>query len=140
MNILIVDDEKPARGELSYMLKQLESTATIFEARNGQEALHCVANHLVDVAFLDINMPGMSGLTLASALVERPAPPLMIFATTYDAHAVRAFELAALGYLVNLNHIAEVVPWFSGAYLLRMDDPARSEIPLSRQYAKDLSG
>lgn len=255
MQILIADDEKPARGELRYMLGQLAATAVYHEATNGQEALDWVANEPVDVVFLDINMPGVNGLAAAAAMSERPDPPLIVFATAYDAHAVRAFELAALdyvvkpfseqrlaqtmvrirqalaergtfeerqkalrgyletavtatdptpprltklwgsrdndtrvlvdyaaiawleadskkvylsttagekllvrhtlkelesrlephnfirihkAYLVNLNQIAEVIPWFSGTYQVRLADANRTEIPLSRQYAQTL--
>ncbi len=255
MHILIADDEKPARGELRYMLGQLAGTAVYHEATNGQEALDRVANEPIDVVFLDINMPGVNGLAAAATMSERPDPPLIVFATAYDAHAVRAFELAALdyvvkpfseqrlaqtmirirqalaerepfqerqaalreylaaasatsglaqprltklwgirendsrvlvdyadivwleadskkvyltntagerllvrhtlkalearlephdfsrihkAYLVNLNHIGEVVPWFSGTYQVRLTDANHTEIPLSRQYAQAL--
>lgn len=252
MKILIADDEKPARGELRYMLEQLASTATFFEARNGNEALEIVAQEPIDVVFLDINMPGVNGLAVASAIMEKPTtdtpPPIIVFATAYDAHAVKAFELSALdyvvkpfheprlaqtmirvrrrlaereerqsaqvamqsyvqgqtsglaklwgekenkncvlldysailwveaeakrvfvqsttgdklqvrytlkelearlaphgfmrvhkGYVVNLDYIAEVVPWFSGTYIIRMNDEAKSEVPMSRQYGKQL--
>ncbi|MBK7896306.1 MAG: response regulator transcription factor [Anaerolineaceae bacterium] len=252
MHILIADDEKPARGELRYMLGKLAGTAVYHEATNGQEALDWVAREPIDVVFLDINMPGVNGLAAAAAISERPDPPLIVFATAYDAHAVRAFELAALdyvvkpfseqrlaqtmirirqalsergsylerqtalrgylasatdaaqprlsklwavrdndtrvlvdyaeiawleadskkvylattagekllvrhtlkeletrlephnflrihkAYLVNLNQIAEVIPWFSGTYQVRLADANRTEIPLSRQYAQTL--
>ena len=100
MHILIVDDERPARGELLYMLQQLEAGAIYYEAQNGEEALRIVADAPIDVVFLDINMPGMSGLAVASVILERPQPPLIVFATAYDVHAVRAFQLAALDYVV----------------------------------------
>lgn len=256
MRILLADDERPARAELQFILEQIAANAEFAEAKNGQEVLDHVADHPVDVIFLDINMPGINGLSAASAIVEMPDPPLIVFATAYDSHAVRAFDLAALdyivkpysearlaqamvrirqaleqrtqrvqqqnalrsylhtatqtqspadpasgtlaklwaerenktavlvdyadilwieaaekrvfvqtsageklalrqtikeleprllthnivrvhkAYLVNLDHIAEVVPWFSGTYQLRMTDEANSEIPMSRQYAK----
>lgn len=262
MRILLADDERPARAELQFILEQMVSNAEFAEAKTGQEVLDHVGNHVgdhaVDVIFLDINMPGINGLAAAAALLERADPPLIIFATAYDSHAVRAFELAALdyivkpysearlaqavvrirraleqrehrvqqqdalrsylqaegqvgkqadessntltklwaerenktamlvgyadilwieavekkvfvqtkagaqlvlrqtlkeleprlqahnivrvhkAYLVNLDHIAEVVPWFSGTYQLRMADEANSEVPMSRQYAKVL--
>ena len=100
MRILIVDDERPSRGELRYILQQLAATAEIVEATNGHEALTAVARESLDVVFLDINMPGLNGLAAAAAIAERPDPPLIVFATAYDAHAVRAFELAALDYVV----------------------------------------
>ena len=100
MQILIVDDERPSRAELTYILQQIETAAVFLEAINGQEALAALEEHAVDVVFLDINMPGMNGLTTAAMITERPSPPLIVFATAYDAHAVHAFELAALDYVV----------------------------------------
>ncbi len=231
------------------MLRQLVPNASLTEARNGSDALQLVSQYSFEVAFLDVNMPGVSGLGVAALIAEKPNPPLIVFATAYDAHAVRAFELAALdyvvkpfseqrlaqtmarvrralaereqltqkraatrtylrtmasanslqklwcerenetivlvdyadilwieaqekrvyvhtpsaqqlltpytlaeleerlhahhivrvhkGYLVYLDHVSEVVPWFSGTYILRVNDAAQSEVPMSRQYAKE---
>lgn len=250
MYVLIADDETPARSELRYILESLSSEATFYEATGGDEALQIIAREPVDVVFLDIHMPGMDGLEVAATVVARPEPPLIVFATAYDEHALRAFELAALdyvvkpfdeqrlaqtmervyqalaqreqlalrrealqkylanaiptgsltklwgerenenwvlvdyadimwivaeskkvyvhtvtgeklrvrqtlqaleprlvergfarvhkGYLVNLDHVAEIVPWFSRTYLVRMQDEARTEIPMSRRYAARL--
>jgi DNA-binding LytR/AlgR family response regulator len=250
MLILVADDEAPARGELRFILEDLVPGAQLYEAANGQEALDVVEAEPVDVVFLDINMPGMDGLAAAATIVDLPDPPLIVFATAYDEHALQAFELAALdyvvkpfderrlaqtvervrhalgeraalterqaamraylgraapagglarlwgqrenesrvlvsyrdilwvvaedkrvyaqtsagekllvrntlkeleprlaphnfvrvhkGYLINLDHVAEVEPWFSGTYVVRMADAARTEIPMSRRYAAHL--
>lgn len=248
MNILIADDEAPARGELSYILDVLEPKATLHEAKNGTDALKQIASREIDVVFLDINMPGLSGLAVANTIIEMKNPPIIIFATAYNEHAVSAFEMAALdylvkpfsekrvaktleriyeildkkdpkekntnnlknylneneptdlkkiwlerenenlllldykdiywfaaedkkvyahsfnekfavrytlkelesilvndkfirvhkAYLVNISHISELVPWFSGNYLVRMKDESRSELKLSRRYAAKL--
>jgi DNA-binding LytR/AlgR family response regulator len=255
MHILIADDETPARGELRYILEGLEPEATFYEAINGRQAVILVEREPIDVVFIDISMPGMDGLAAATTIMDRPEPPLIVFATAYNDHALRAFELAALdyvvkpfadrrlaqtmarvsqalaertalakrratlrdflfdaapsscltklwgqrenesrvlvdyrdilwvvaekkkvymqttarerllvrqtlkeledrlrpynllrvhkGYLVNLDHVAEVEPWFSGTYVVRMADAVRTEIPMSRQYAavlKKLTG
>jgi DNA-binding LytR/AlgR family response regulator len=255
MRILVVDDETPAREELRYVLEELTPGAMFLEASNGNEALALLESDQVDVAFLDINMPGLDGLTVAATVIEGPEPPLVVFATAYDEHALQAFDLAALdyvvkpfderrlartmdrvraalgerraleerqaalrqylaanatpggltklwgqrenesrvlvdyqdilwvvaeakrvfvqttagekllvrytlkeleprltahsfarvhkGYLVNLDHVAEVEPWFSGTYVVRMADGAGTEVPMSRRYAarlKDLTG
>jgi two-component system, LytTR family, response regulator LytT len=100
MNILIVDDEAPARGELRYILQSLAPEAFLSEAVDGAEALEKVEAEPVDVVFLDINMPGMDGLTAAAAIAESPQPPIIVFATAYDEHALKAIELAALDYVV----------------------------------------
>jgi len=250
MIILLVDDEFPSRQELKFVLEQLLPEATFYEAGDGDEALALIAKLNVDVAFLDINMPAMSGLAVAAVMMDSPYPPLIVFATAYDQHALKAFELAALDYvvkpftkrrlsktveqlrrrlgeknklarqkvliqqflaedpntkkpvriwveqenggrcllgpdkisyfeakekrvfvrttdgdywrarytlkeleirlanhefcrthksfLVNINEIAELVPWFSGGYQIRLKDEASSPIPLSRRYAPQL--
>ena len=250
MRVLIVDDELPARSELRYALEALMPEATFCEATNGEEALEFVERKPTDVVFLDINMPGLDGMEVAATIMEGPEPPLIVFATAYDEHALRAFELAALdyvvkpfderrlaqtverigqvlderallaqrretlrghlrertqgggltklwgereneswalvdygdilwivaeskkvylhtaagekllvrhtlkqleprlsaynfcrvhkGYLVNLDHVAEIAPWFSGTYVIRMDDESGTEIPMSRRYAAQL--
>ena len=254
IQVLIVDDEAPARGELAYLLGRLLPAATLREAANGKAALELAEATAFAVVFLDITMPGLNGLAVAAALLARPDPPLVVFATAHDQYAIRAFELAAVdyivkpfderrlaqtverigrilaerelaarhhqalanylsqagqpqdaapaltrlwgqrenenralvdfqailwieaidkkvymqtvagerlllreslkeleprlaphgfarshkAYLVNLNHVAEIVPWFSGGYLLRMADGAASELPLSRRYAAAL--
>jgi DNA-binding LytR/AlgR family response regulator len=255
MNILIADDEAPARGELHYILETLVPEAVFFEAHDGFETLDVVEEEPIDVVFLDINMPGMDGLAVAATIADIPQPPLIIFATAYNEHALRAIELAALdyvvkpfderrlkvtmerirhtladravlqarqaslreylsqaapageltklwgeritgnrvlvdyadilwvesdekdvylqirgeqklrvrytlkelesrlaahnfarvhkAYLVNLDFVAEVAPWFSGAYTIHMQDAAHTEIPMSRRYAvsiKKLTG
>ena len=255
MHILIADDEMPARSELRCILETLLPEATFYEAMNGEEVLALIERQPIDVIFLDIQMPGLDGLKVAATIMDVPEPPLIVFATAYDEHALQAFELAALdyvvkpfderrlektvrrvrraleeratfeqrqaalrdyllrtvptggltklwgrrenenwvlvdyrdtlwivaeakkvymhtvagdkllvrhtlkelearlsphnfvrvhkGYLVNLDHVAEVVPWFSGTYLIRMDDEERTQIPMSRRYAaqvKELTG
>lgn len=99
MKILICDDEAPARGELSFILESLDAGLELYEARNVAEARAHLIHH-PDAIFLDINMPEESGLSFAADLLKRPNPPLIIFATAYSEHALKAFELAALDYVV----------------------------------------
>jgi DNA-binding LytR/AlgR family response regulator len=244
MTILISEDEEHTRAELKYILEKLEPTATLLESDDGLETLERVEHENIDVLFLDINMPGQSGLNVAATLMDRPNSPLIVFATAYQQHALKAFEFAAIdylvkpyrearlshtlervrqilaqklleqtqkypaepsskqinklwavrdeevgvlldfkdilwfeaddkrvfvqslgndkllvrytmreledrlaphhfarthkSYLVNLEHVKEIEPWFSGTYLLRLGDEAKSKVPLSRQFAKNL--
>ncbi|MGL4609105.1 MAG: LytR/AlgR family response regulator transcription factor [Trueperaceae bacterium] len=244
MTILIAEDEEHTRAELRYLLVGLEPEAEILESDDGLETIQLVNDRAVDVLFLDINMPGESGLNIAATLMDKPKSPLIIFGTAYSQHALKAFELAAIdylvkpyremrlrqtldrvrqllgqreteqptrypaepttkqinklwavrdeevgvlldykdilwfeaddkrvfvqslasekllvrytmreleerltahqfarthkSYLVNLEHVHEIEPWFSGTYLLRLDDEAKSKVPLSRQFAKQL--
>lgn len=100
MNILIADDEAPAREELQYLLTELMPQANCRQACNGEEALHRLQEEDFDAVFLDIQMPGKDGLEVANRLLERQNPPRIVFATAYSEHAVEAFRLCALDYLV----------------------------------------
>lgn len=98
MRILIVDDERPARDKLRRMLEQEPDIAALAEAADGIEALAVLEQFRPDVAFLDIQMPEISGLELAASL---PAPaPLVVFATAYDQYAIAAFDANAIDYLL----------------------------------------
>ena len=100
MNILIADDEKPAREELSFLLQGLLPEASLTTAKDGDDALSLLRESDFDVVFLDIEMPGKDGLQVATKILERPSPPRIVFATAYSEHAVEAFRLSALDYLV----------------------------------------
>jgi two-component system LytT family response regulator len=98
MRILIVDDERPARDKLRRLLTQEADVSALAEARDGVEALEQVESFKPDVAFLDIQMPEISGIELAASL---PAPaPLIVFATAFDQYAIRAFDANAIDYLL----------------------------------------
>ena len=98
MRILIVDDERPARDKLRRLLAQEADVTALAEARDGVEALEEVDAFKPDVAFLDIQMPEISGIELAASL---PAPaPLIVFATAFDQYAIKAFDANAIDYLL----------------------------------------
>ncbi|MFQ5816620.1 MAG: LytR/AlgR family response regulator transcription factor [Terriglobia bacterium] len=249
LSALIVDDEKPAREELSYLLKGFPELSVVAQAKNGLEAFNLIKEHAPDVIFLDVEMPGLDGFGLIKKLVEKKIPlPHIVFATAYDHYAVQAFEVNAVdyvlkpfdkgrlarsvartrkmlkaretpthrieslldqlgrhrapqptklllrtsqrlflidadelvyatieegvislvtralegisnyrtiedlqahldpthfwrvhrSYLININHIKEVVPWFKSTYQLRMNDKKASEIPVSRAQTRRL--
>ena len=250
MNIstLIVDDEKPARDELAYLLKGFPEINLIGQGKNGVEALTLIKEHTPDLVFLDVQMPGLNGFGVLKKLMDRKVKvPHIVFATAYDNYAVQAFEVNAVdyvlkpfdkgriakaiarakkmleakaspterletlvsqigakaappvkllvkaqqrlllvdaedvvlaaiedglitvitkefegssnyrtieelqssldsdvfwrahrSYLVNINHIKEVVPWFKSSYMLKMDDKKQSEVPVSRAQTKRL--
>ncbi|RMH89087.1 DNA-binding response regulator [Lysobacter pythonis] len=100
MKILIVDDEPLARARLRGLLSREADTEILAEAGDGHAALLACDRHRPDLVMLDIRMPGMDGLQVARALVGQPAPPLIVFCTAYDEHALAAFDSAALDYLV----------------------------------------
>lgn len=97
---LIVDDEAPARSELRFLLGQAGAVEVVGEAGSAAEALQLIAAIEYDIVFLDIEMPGLSGLDLAKALAATGRSPAVIFVTAYSEHALAAFEVAATDYLV----------------------------------------
>lgn len=100
LRVLVVDDEPPARGELAFMIEQLDPVDSVFAVGSGVEALRALESTAVDAVFLDIAMPGLSGLDLARVLARFERPPAVVFVTAHDAHAVEAFELDAVDYLL----------------------------------------
>jgi two-component system, LytTR family, response regulator len=249
INTLIIDDEKPARDELAFLLKGFPEINVVGQGKNGLEAVSLIKEHNPDLVFLDVQMPGLDGFGVIKKLVERKLRvPHIVFATAYDNYAVHAFEVNAVdyvlkpfdkgrlakaiqrakkmveahaspverleslmgqlstaksaqpvkllvksqgrlflldaedmvyaaiedgvitiygkdsdgnsnfrtieelqasldpevfwrahrSYLVNINSIKEVVPWFKSSYMLKMNDKKQSEVPVSRAQTKRL--
>jgi two-component system LytT family response regulator len=97
MNCLIVDDELPARELLEDNINQVPYLKLIGKARNAKEALGLLNDYDVDLMFLDIQMPGITGLDLLASLNH---PPLVIMVTAFEEHALEGFELNVIDYLV----------------------------------------
>jgi two-component system response regulator LytT len=251
INTVIVDDERPARDELTYLLKGFPEINVVAQGKNGLEAISLIKEHNPDLVFLDVQMPGLDGFGVIKKLVERKLRiPQIVFATAFDNYAIQAFDVNAVdyvlkpfdkariakaiqrakklleanvpaverleslvgqlalptpktpqpikvlvksqarmllvsaediiyasiqdgaitifardaegnsnyrtieelagsldadtfwrahrSYLVNINHIKEVVPWFKSSYMLKMNDKRQSEIPVSRAQTKRL--
>lgn len=100
LRALVVDDEQPARDRLASLLRELGQVEVIGEARNATEALQRIHELEPDLLYLDVRMPGMSGLELARHLGSLDVPPAIIFTTAHDEHAMEAFEAEAVGYLL----------------------------------------
>ncbi len=97
--VLIADDEMPARSKMKRLLKKFDDIELVYEAENGVDALEHIQKLKPDIAFLDIEMPGMNGIEVASHLDDADLPYL-VFATAYNEHAIKAFELNAIDYLL----------------------------------------
>ena len=100
MNVLIVDDEAPARVRLKQLLEEDGAHTVIGEAGNGKRALELAAELEPDVVLMDIRMPGLNGIETAHHLNTFENPPAVIFATAYDEYAIEAFEASAIGYVL----------------------------------------
>jgi two-component system LytT family response regulator/two-component system response regulator LytT len=113
LRTILVDDEQLARDELRYLLGQIGDVEIIGQAGNGVEALEAIDRLEPDLVFLDVQMPGLTGFEVARRLLDGPGAHI-IFVTAFDQHAIEAFEVNAVD------------------YLLKPVDPARLEIALQR--------
>jgi DNA-binding LytR/AlgR family response regulator len=253
INTIIVDDEKPAREELAFLLKSFPEIHLVGQGKNGLEAVTLIKEHQPDLVFLDVQMPGLDGFGVIKKLMHaKHKMPHIVFATAFEEYAVHAFEVNAVdyvlkpfdrhrlskaiqrtkklldadaspverlenvlsqlgagvgakksagpakllmktqgrlllvdaddivyasieeglitvftrenegqsnyrtieelqaalasdqfwrahrSYLVNINHIKEVVPWFKSSFMLKLDDKRQSEVPVSRAQTKRL--
>ncbi|UPG85605.1 LytTR family DNA-binding domain-containing protein [Luteibacter aegosomatis] len=99
IRVMIADDEAPAREKLERWLAEQADMLLVGTADDGMSAAHCIETDRPDVAFLDVQMPALSGLQVAAQL-EAADAPLIVFVTAYDEHAVNAFDLNAVDYLL----------------------------------------
>jgi DNA-binding LytR/AlgR family response regulator len=100
LSVLLVDDERPALDELAFLLGRDDRVGTITTCDSAPEALRVLGEGGVDAAFLDVAMPGLTGLELASVLGRFKEPPSVVFVTAHMEHAVEAFDLRAVDYLL----------------------------------------
>jgi len=99
LRVLVVDDEGPARQRLIDLLKKDSQVGAVLEAVNGKAAVETLGREVLDLVFLDVQMPELDGLQVIET-VGAEAMPLTVFVTAYDKHAIRAFEAHALDYLL----------------------------------------
>lgn len=125
MNVLIVDDEMPARERLCYLLEQIGGYTVCGQASNGAEAVRLARELDPDIVLLDIRMPEVDGIDAARDLMALDRPPAIIFTTAYEEHALEAFEVDADGYLlkpVRIKHLEQS--------LSRAQRPNRAQLAL----------
>ena len=112
LRVLVVDDERPALDELAWLLDRDPRVGTVLTTDSAAEALRVLQEEQVDAVFMDIRMPGLTGLELARVLSRFRTPPPVVFVTAHDEHAVDAFELNAVDYVlkpVRDDRLAEAV-------------------------------
>jgi two-component system LytT family response regulator len=100
IRVMIVDDEEPGRLNLRYCLSAHGECVVVAECNGAASARSALAAHEIDLLFLDVQMPQESGLSLARTLSVQAAPPLIVFVTAHSVHAIEAFEVHALDYLL----------------------------------------
>jgi two-component system response regulator LytT len=114
LRAVLVDDEQLARDELGYLLGQVGGVEVIGQAGNGVEALSTIDRLQPDLVFLDVQMPGLTGFEVARRMLDKRAASHIIFVTAFDQHAIEAFEVNAVD------------------YLLKPVDPSRLEVAVDR--------
>ena len=98
---ILADDERLMREQIKLRLSEVwPELQIVAEAKNGAEAVDLIAQHTPQVAFLDIQMPGMTGIEAAGHIAALPNPPQMVFVTAYDEYAISAFERGAIDYVL----------------------------------------
>src|SRR5262245_14847132 len=100
LRTVVVDDEQLARDELGFLLGQVGGVEIVGQAGNGVEALTTIDRLQPDLIFLDVQMPGLTGFEVARRLLDTRAGSQIIFVTAYDQHAIEAFEVNAVDYLL----------------------------------------
>lgn len=100
LHALVVDDEQPVLDELVWLLERDDRIASVRATHDGADALRILEHGGIDVVFLDVAMPGLSGLDIARVLGHFRDAPRIVFVTAHEAHAVEAFEMNAVDYLL----------------------------------------
>jgi two-component system response regulator LytT len=112
LRTVVVDDEQLARDELCFLLQQLPGIEVVAQAGDGPEALTVIAEHAPDLVMLDVQMPGITGFEVARRLVQSAPESQLVFVTAYDRHAIEAFDVNAVDYLlkpVEMTRLATAV-------------------------------
>jgi len=100
LRAVLVDDEQLAREELGFLLEQVGGIEIIGEADNGPDAVETIDRLQPDLVFLDVQMPGLTGFEVARRLLDRDGIAQIVFVTAFDQHAIEAFEVNAVDYLL----------------------------------------
>ncbi len=131
MRVLVADDEAPARGKLQRWLSEQADVEVVAESEDGLSAAQAIERLKPDVAFLDIQMPGLSGLEVAAQL-EPETAPLIVFVTAFDEHAIKAFELNAIDYLLKPYDKDRLLKTLSRLRARPADGTARAAVTTAR--------
>ena len=143
LNAIIVDDEAPARSELRFLLDEVGGVEVTAEAANVREAIEKLKEYPCDVMFMDVNMPEATGLQLAEALQHLKFPPAVVFVTAYSEHALDAFKVSAIDYLVKpveTERLAQAIARVREQVALHLQAHKSERIPVEKGGKKILIG
>ncbi len=125
LNIVIIDDEAPAREIIKNYLKEYDYITIKAECENGFEGIKAIQEFQPDIIFLDIQMPKITGFEMLELLTEKP---VIVFSTAYDQYALKAFEVSAADYLLKPYSRQRFDEAMNRALTLTDDKPARNKI------------
>ena len=134
MNCVIVDDERPARELLEDNIRQFPYLTLVGQAKTAAEALTLLARESVDLLFLDVRMPGLTGLELLGSLRK---PPLVIMVTAFEEHALESFDWEVVDYLVKpvpFPRFAKAVQRANELFELRRQAQQKSPSPIEHVF------
>jgi two-component system response regulator AlgR len=134
LNVLIVDDEPPARARMRQVLADCGRHVALTvagEAESGPRAIAAVDELKPDVVLLDIHMPGMDGIEAARHIAQRERPPAIIFVTAFEEHALQAFEVQALDYLMKPVRAERLVAALARTQRVAKQEPRLTEVARS---------
>ena len=143
LKAIIVDDEAPARSELRFLLNEVGGVDVVAEAASVREAIEKLKEYPCDVMFLDVNMPEATGLQLAEALRHLKFPPAVVFVTAYSEHALDAFKVNAIDYLVKpveTERLAQAIARVREQVALHLQAQKSERIPVEKGGKKILIG
>ncbi len=100
LRTIVVDDEQLARDELCFLLTRFDDIDVVAQASNGVEALDAIHEHAPDLVLLDVQMPGLTGFEVAKRLLKAGFEANLVFVTAYDRHAIEAFNVNAVDYIL----------------------------------------
>lgn len=125
LNVVIIDDEVPAREIIKNYLKEYDYITIKAECENGFEGIKAIQEFQPDIIFLDIQMPKITGFEMLELLTEKP---VIVFSTAYDQYALKAFEVSAADYLLKPYSRERFDEAMNRALTLTDDKPARNKI------------
>lgn len=135
LTVLVIDDERPALDELTFLLGRDARVAQVHGTDSPTDALRMLQQLDVDAVFLDVQMPGLTGVELAQVLSRFRTPPATVFVTAHDQHAVDAFELGAVDYVlkpVREDRLAEAVRRVVAAGRPEAAGSGEAQVPVER--------
>lgn len=129
LRVLVADDVEPALDELSPLLRDAPGVAGVEAAPDAVTALRLILAAPLDAVFLDISMPGMNGLELATMLARLTDPPVVVFVTAYEEYAVSAYDIGAVDYLLKPVSVERLADALGRVRRTVAQDPAPGAAP-----------